>query len=332
MPVLCLLAAGGAFAQLRQTFDLERGEQIEVKLGGRAATVELTGTSEDRDTVNGTIREARAHLNVNGQPVTIVYRYSHFASIDPVVTPGVRVRQGQKIGVLGKEGASGGWSHLHFEAVARQPSRKWGTEEGYAYLWQAWLAESKAEVIAVARPHRVAYAGETVTLDGSRSWSRGGRIANYEWLLTDGAQLTGARVQRRYHKPGYYTEVLRITDAAGRVGHDFAVVEIAHRVPELTPPTIHATFAPTTGIKAGQPVDFLVRTFRTTHGSEVWDFGDGTSTLTVQSDGCVKPLAKDGYARAVHRYAKPGRYLASVRRANQRGEEAVARLEVVVEE
>jgi hypothetical protein len=54
--------------------------------------------------------------------------------------------------------------------------------------------------------------------------------------------------------------------------------------------------------------------------------------MTVQSDGCVKPLAKDGYARTVHRYAKPGRYLASVRRMNERGEVAVARLEILVEE
>ena len=38
------------------------------------------------------------------------YRYSHLYSIDSAVKPGARVKQGQKIGMLGKEGSSGGWS------------------------------------------------------------------------------------------------------------------------------------------------------------------------------------------------------------------------------
>jgi hypothetical protein len=42
-------------------------------------------------------------------------RYSHLKFIDPAVRPGARIALGQKIGVLGKEGGSGGWSHLHFD-------------------------------------------------------------------------------------------------------------------------------------------------------------------------------------------------------------------------
>ena len=41
---------------------------------------------------------------------------------------------GQKLGVLGKEGGSGGWTHLHFDITKRQPSGLWGIEEGYAFL------------------------------------------------------------------------------------------------------------------------------------------------------------------------------------------------------
>ncbi len=58
---------------------------------------------------------------------------------------------GQKLGVLGKEGGSGGWSHLHFDIWARQPSGLWGIEEGYAFLWQAYEQEHSRELIAVAR-------------------------------------------------------------------------------------------------------------------------------------------------------------------------------------
>ncbi|NQT85225.1 M23 family metallopeptidase, partial [bacterium] len=82
------------------------------------------------------------------------YRYSHLKSIDPAIAPGKRVKMGQTIGILGKEGASGGWSHLHFEIRCRQPSGKWGTEEGYAYFWQTYVAEHKPKLLAVARPHK----------------------------------------------------------------------------------------------------------------------------------------------------------------------------------
>jgi len=37
---------------------------------------------------------------------------------------------GQKIGTLGKEGDSGGWSHLHYEILSRQVSGRLGTQEG----------------------------------------------------------------------------------------------------------------------------------------------------------------------------------------------------------
>ena len=36
------------------------------------------------------------------------YRYSHLFSFDPAVKAGVKVRMGQKLGMLGKEGGSGG--------------------------------------------------------------------------------------------------------------------------------------------------------------------------------------------------------------------------------
>jgi len=50
------------------------------------------------------------------------HRYSHLQSIDPAVRPGAQVGLGQKVGVLGKEGGSGGWSHLHYDITSRQPS------------------------------------------------------------------------------------------------------------------------------------------------------------------------------------------------------------------
>ena len=94
---------------------------------------------------------------------------------------------GQKIGVLGKEGSSGGWSHLHFDIKSKQPSGKWGIQEGYAFLWEAYQREHRPQIIAVARPHHLIWAGEKVVLDGSRSWSSGGQDRS----LTSGRSPTG---------------------------------------------------------------------------------------------------------------------------------------------
>jgi hypothetical protein len=260
-------------------------------------------------------------------------RYAHLQSIDDSVQPGKRVKAGEKIGILGKEGSSGGWAHLHFDIKARQPSGKWGIQDAYAFLWEAYVREQNPDVIAVARPHHLAEVGDKVVLDGSRSWSSSGQTIDYEWSFTDGSTGNGARVERLYQKAGAYSEVLKVTDSRGRVGYDMATVQVLSK--EQTnnfPPTIHAAYAPTFGIRAGDEVTFKVRTFRTTAGGETWDFGDGSPRVEVQSDGNAKPLGKDGYAVTQHRYVTAGEYIARVERTNERGETAVARLAVEVGE
>ena len=258
------------------------------------------------------------------------YRNSHLHTID--VKPGDRVKMGQRIGLLGKEGASGGWSHLHFGIVSRQPSGKWGTQEAYAFAWEAYLREQKPAVLAIARPHQLIFNGDTVTLDGAKSWAADGKPLRFDWTFTDGSTATGATVPRKYPSPGTYSEILKVTDANGHVGYDFADVQVINRAdPENVPPTIQAAYAPSLNLKAGQVATFKVRTFRTTHGEERWDFGDGSPTVTVKSDGAVKKLAKDGFAITEHRFAKPGNYLVRVERSNERGEPAITHLWVPVE-
>jgi murein DD-endopeptidase MepM/ murein hydrolase activator NlpD len=259
------------------------------------------------------------------------YRYSHLHTIAPEVKPGARLKMGQRIGILGKEGGSGGWSHLHFDISARQPSGKWGIMEGYAFLWEAYLKEYQPKLLAVARPHHLAAVGDRVVLDGTRSWSVGGKIAAFNWTLSDGKAASGATVEHTYAKPGVYSEILKVTDAAGHVDYDFAVVNVLDRAHlDPLPPSIHAAYYPTFNIKPGEPVTFLVRTFRTTDGQETWDFGDGAPKVQVQSDGNVVQHAKDGYARTVHAFAKSGHYLVRVERTNRHGLTAVAHLHVRV--
>lgn len=263
------------------------------------------------------------------------YRYSHLFAIDPGVQVGKRLKMSERIGLLGKEGGSGGWSHLHFDIQGPQPSGRYGIIDAYAFAFQAYQQTHPEPLVAVARPHQVAWLGDEVTLDASRSWSsRGaGAIQKYEWTLSDGTTAIGAKVSQRYDRSGHYSEIVKVTDDQGNVDYDFAVVQIfdPRTASKPTTPAIHAAYWPTFAIRPGDEITFKARTFNVDpqEGEEIWDFGDGHSAET-QSDGNVNKLAKDGYAVTHHRYEKPGRYLVKVFRTNSRNETATTHLDVIV--
>lgn len=260
------------------------------------------------------------------------HRYMHLQSFDPAVKLGEPVRKGQKIGTLGKEGDAGGWSHTHYEIIGMQPSGKWGTVEGYAFLWEAWSHQAHPGVMACARPHVAALIGERVRLDGSCSWGHDPKNLHYEWTFSDGGKASGAIVERAYAQPGRYSEILKVTDRRNGVSWDFMTVDVLDAShPDQVPPGIHAAYWPTTDLKPGQAITFKVRTFGTTHGEELWDFGDHSPQVKTKSDGNVKPLAPNGYAATTHAFAKPGDYLVRVERADALGHKATAHLMVRVE-
>ncbi|MFC1603595.1 PKD domain-containing protein [Planctomycetota bacterium] len=260
------------------------------------------------------------------------YRYSHLQMIATPVIPGKRVKMGQRIGLIGKEGGSGGWSHLHFDIKCRQPSGMWGTQNGYAFIWQAYQQQYSPEIIAVARPHHLVYTGETVQLDASKSWCRTGQIAKYEWTFCDRTKAKGNTVKRVYERAGQYSEIIKVTDSTGNVAYDFAVVCVIDRQhPERVPPAIHANYYPTFGLRAGDEVKFKVRSFATQHGEEVWDFGDNSAPVKVQSDGNSDQHNPAGYAITQHRYRKVGDYIVTVRRSDEHGYVAVGHLHVYID-
>ncbi|MBC8351887.1 MAG: peptidoglycan DD-metalloendopeptidase family protein [Planctomycetes bacterium] len=259
------------------------------------------------------------------------YRYSHLNTIDDAIKPGRLIKMGDRIGLLGKEGGSGGWSHLHFGIKARQPSGRWGEQEGYAFLWEAYLRQYKPKVIAVARPHRLIWAGDTATLDASKSRSVAGPLDKFEWQFTDGTTAEGAKVERMYEKSGCYSEVLKVTDVEGNTAYDFAVVQVIDgEHPDRLPPMIHPNYWPTQDIRAGDSITFKVRTFGTTDRREIWDFGDGSPRIEVQSDGNIKKLDPDGYAVTTHSFKESGDYVVRVERTNRDGVSGIGRLHVRV--
>ncbi len=260
------------------------------------------------------------------------YRYSHLAMIATPIMPGKRVVMGQRIGLIGKEGGSGGWSHLHFGISSRQPSGQWGTQNGYAFVWQAYQQQYTPDIVAVARPHHLIYTGQPVLLDASKSWSRARGIVRYEWTFCDGTHARGAKTDRTYSKAGQYSEIVKVVDSAGHVAYDFAVVCVIDRQhPDRVPPAIHANYFPTFGLRGGDEVTFKVRSFMTQHGKEVWDFGDGSGPVAVTSDGNAQQHNPEGYAVTTHRYARSGDYIVTVRRSNAHGHEAIGHVHVRVE-
>ena len=243
---------------------------------------------------------------------------------------GERIKIGDPIGRLGKEEGAGYYAHLHFDIKSRKPSGKWGIEDAYPFLWEAYQREHKPSIIAVARPHVLAQAGDSVTFDGSRSWSASGKITQYEWTFGDGTTATGSKIERKYDKPGRFSEILKITDADGRVDYDFAIVDIIEKERGDKPsPSMHAAYFPSLKIRPGDDVTFVVRTAGTIPSGETWDFGDGSPPLKVRSDAST--TGGEGYAQTVHAFAKAGHYLVRVEHIAPTGAVITMRLHLLVE-
>jgi len=254
------------------------------------------------------------------------YRYSHLKEIAPNIQLGAVIKQGDPVGVVGKEGASGGWSHLHFEIKSRQPSEKWGTQAAFAFLHEAYVNEFGLSLYANARPMQMITAGETAHLDGRRSWSADDSITSYEWTLFDGTKRDGTYLEKVYPTPGFYCETLKVTDRAGKVAYDFAYVMVLDPADlEHYTPNVNINYYPTRELKAGDPITFKARAFRMKGGEETWDFGDGSPIRTTRSPEEAAPLAPEGYVAVEHRYDAPGDYIVKVSRTHENGQTAHAK-------
>ena len=312
--------------------DIGASEGLTEVIAATDALVVQRGLEVLPDHATGTPAEPRYDVVYLLDPRGWYYRYSHLKEIDPAIQPGRVIRQGTRIGTVGKEGSSGGWSHLHFEIKSRQPSGKWGTQAGYAFLREACIAQEDLQLIAVARPAHFLVAGEQTTLDGTRSWSADGDIRSFEWTLHDGTKKQGATVPVTYADPGVWCETLKVVDGEGRTDYDFAYVVVldANDLGHY-PANVNINFHPTHSIRPGDEVTFKARAFRMKGGQEQWDFGDGSPPGTTRSPEDSEPHAPDGYAAITHRYQRPGKYLVTVTRTHDNGQTAMAKLCVTVE-
>ena len=132
---------------------------------------DLAGYENAEEIVSVTDGEVRAfspsrencHGVIVQDPQGLPWEYGHMASVSPDIVVGTRLIRGQRIGLLGKTGASGNFSHLHLGRGSN------GFVNLYPWVVTAYQAEHPKAVLAVARPHHAVRAGEEVLLDGSNS-------------------------------------------------------------------------------------------------------------------------------------------------------------------
>jgi hypothetical protein len=235
-----------------------------------------------------------------------ILNYGHLNSILSGIKVGSPVKQGQWVGMLGRRGASGNFSHLHVGAYlsdsAMDADRSSRNLNLYPWLVAAYQKESGTNLYSVARPHKTALTGDKVLFDGSNSMSFKSNIASFKWEFHDGTSANGPMAEKVYDKPGCYIAALWVNNIRGDVDVDFCKVKVYSRsAPEDVIPTLFVTYYPSSEVYVDEPVNFRVWP----QGMEVEnvqiEFGDGTVVRDYRA-----------YSAITHKFNKPGIYVGTV--------------------
>ncbi|MBN2272529.1 MAG: peptidoglycan DD-metalloendopeptidase family protein [Sedimentisphaerales bacterium] len=253
-------------------------------------------TLADRDQGSLSIRDDKG----------FVFYYGHLDSILSGIEVGAHVKKGQWVGMLGKRGASGNFSHLHIGAYLSDSAMAVDHSSRnlnlFPWLVAAYWEDGRAGLYAVARPHKMALTGDTVLFDGSSSMAPNSNITSFKWEFHDGASANGPVAEKVYDKPGCYITALWVKDDRGAVDVDLCKVKVYSRsAPEDVIPTIFVTYYPSSEVNVDEPVNFRLWP----QGMEVEniriDFGDGA---VVQD---YRP-----YSAITHKFKDPGIHIVTV--------------------
>jgi murein DD-endopeptidase MepM/ murein hydrolase activator NlpD len=220
------------------------------------------------------------------------WNYEHLDSTFPEIVVGARVARGQRLGMMGKTGPSGNFSHLHLGWLGPM-SRHLNL---YPWLVAAYQAEHPKPLYAIARPHHTVVTGETVRFDGSKSLAFHTKIVSWRWVFHDGQTVNGTRAEKVFDHPGAYIASLWVKDETGAEDVDFCQVKVFSKAsPESGIPTIFMTYTPTEEICVNQPVLFRIWFQGRDPGRLVVDFGDATRLDDYAS-----------YSEVTHRFQTAG--------------------------
>jgi murein DD-endopeptidase MepM/ murein hydrolase activator NlpD len=235
-----------------------------------------------------------------------ILNYGHLDSILSGIRVGSAIKQGQWVGMLGRRGASGNFSHLHVGAYLSEsamamdrPNRNLNL---YPWLVAAYQKESGTDLYAVARPHRTVLTGDRVLFDGSNLMAFKSNITSFKWEFHDGTSVDGARAEKAYDKPGCYMAALWIRDDQGSLDVDFCKVKVFSRsAPEDVIPTLFVTYYPSEEVHVDEPVNF-----------RIWPQGMEVKDVQVDfSDGTVVQDYR-AYSAITHKFKKPAIHIVTV--------------------
>lgn len=235
-----------------------------------------------------------------------VWEYGHLQSVGPAIREGTAVRRGQVLGLLGKRGRSGNFSHLH---LGLHPSRAHRTSvirtqqlNFFPWIVSAYRAQHPEALFAFAGGHKVVRVGETCAFDPSRSVTFSSTIRTSRWVFPDGEVVerpSSLMAWKTFSQPGTYAVELWIEDAEGRRDVDFCQVKVFPRdmsLPGL--PTVFMSHSPTAGIAAGQPVKF-----------RCWVQSEQPTTLQISFGDGTSPVTSASQAEVNHTFSEPGLYV-----------------------
>jgi hypothetical protein len=254
----------------------------------------------------------------------IVIDCGHLDSIHPRIEEGLALKKGDELGVVGRKGPSGNYSHLHLgmylsrgDFEADRPCRNINL---FPWILAAYQTAAGARLMAVARPHHTALTGEKVIFDGRNSVAFGGTIVSYRWEFPDGTTSDGPVAAKVFDRPGAYTAVLHIKDDRGGRDSDICRVRVYTAAqPEDVLTTLFFTVSPSLSLKSGGNVHFRGWPQGGEAGPIRLDFGDGTVLEGYQPFSDVE-----------HRYAEPGMYIITAA-AEKDGRPAMTKLKLVIE-
>ncbi|MBN1845683.1 MAG: peptidoglycan DD-metalloendopeptidase family protein [Sedimentisphaerales bacterium] len=233
----------------------------------------------------------------------------HFGHLDSIlagIRPGIGVRRGQWIGMLGRRGGSGNFSHLHIGAYLSESALATGRAHRnlnlYPWLVAAYQQANGTDLYAVARPHQMALTGDTVRFDGRSSLAFRSKITGFRWEFDDGTSVEAPTAQKAYEQPGCHMAALWIRDDQGRIDVDFCKVKVFSRPdPEDVIATLFVTYTPSAPIRVDQAITFRIWPQSSPVEDIQIDFGDGTIIRDYRP-----------YSAIVHAFRRPGIHIVTV--------------------
>jgi hypothetical protein len=254
------------------------------------------------------------------------WELAHLASVMPNIVLGAHVAAGDPIGMLGRSGPSGNFSHLHVGTYLTKQDLDTDNRNRrlnlYPWMVAAYQSRHPSGLLAVARPHQIALTGEKVVFDGSHSLAWGGpKIVDWRWILPDGSEIRQAKAEATFRNAGAFVATLWVKDDDGNEDVDFCPAKVYTKdKPEAGIPHIYMTSTPTEDIRPGQPVRF-----------RLWPqgkpFGSRASDITIDFGDGTKPDKCGPFSEMRHKYDAPGIYVVT---AEQYNKSIVQKLKVVV--